>query len=244
MNSVRAVLFDAGNTLMHLDYAFIGEVLQRHGYPRKSITIRTAEYEAKAIIDRHLAPEAAPPDSVEGLLWPDRQKPRPSYFQTILHHLDVPAAAARSILEELEAHNRESCLWRVIEPDTPEVLASLQQRDFTLGVISNADGRVEADLEHRGIRRHFAVVIDSHVVGVEKPQREIFDLALARLAVPPERAVYIGDVFAIDILGARRAGLHAVLLDGLGCYPGQIDCPRIRRLGELLPLLPERAAGE
>ena len=160
---MRAVLFDAGNTLLHLDHAFIAGVLAAAGHPRLALDIRVAEYAAKAAI-------------------------------------------------------------------------------FTLGVVSNADGRVEHDLGRRGLGGHFATVVDSHVVGVEKPARGIFDLALARLDVPAEHALYVGDVFAVDVQRARGAGMPGVLLDPLGRYPGPVDCPRIRRLAELLDLLPARAA--
>lgn len=241
MRPVTAVLFDAGNTLMHLDYEFIAEVLRRHGYPTTPLAIRIAEYSAKAAIDCELAPEMATPDSVEGLLWPDEAGQRPSYFAVALRQLGVPSSSMRPVLDALQAHNQESCLWRVVEPQTPEVLGELRERGFTLAVISNADGRVEDDLGRYGLRPHFATVVDSHVVGVEKPNPEIFRLALERLEVEAEQAVYVGDVFGIDVMGARRAGLQAVLIDTLDRYPGKLDCPRIRRLADLLELLVREA---
>lgn len=234
--SVRSVLFDAGNTLMHLDYAFIASVLAAHGYPRAPLDIRVAEYSAKAAIDDHLAPR--PAHGVEGLLWRDAQHERPSYFGIVLHGLRIPDEAAPAILDALQAHNRERCLWRVVEPDTGNVLAALRGRGLTLAVISNADGRVEADLARCGLRPHFATVVDSHLVGVEKPHPGIFNIALERIQATPDAALYVGDVFSIDVLGARAAGLDAVLLDTLSRYPGDVDCPRISRLAELFDLLP------
>jgi putative hydrolase of the HAD superfamily len=242
---LRAVLFDAGNTLLHLDYEFIGKLLDEHGQPHRPFDIRVAEYTARATIDRQLAARAdgnaQPGHGVEDLLWPDAGDARPSYFATILHRLGLPWAAARPILDALQAHNANRCLWRVVEADTAAVLAELRARGFTLAVISNADGRVEGDLERAGLRRYFATVVDSHVVGVEKPDPAIFRLALDRLGASPDDAIYVGDVFSIDVQGARGAGLGAVLVDSLGRYPGAIDCPRISRLGELLDLLPQRA---
>jgi len=234
---LRAVLFDAGNTLMHLDYPFIAGVLAEHGFPRAPLDIRIAEYSAKAAIDRHLAPQIVP-ETVEGLLWPDERGTQPSYFGTIVQTLGVPRAAMQPVLDALASHNRERCLWRVVEPDTADVLSALNDRGFKLAVISNADGRVEGDLERCGLRPHFATVVDSHVVGVEKPAAGIFHLALERLQEAPEAALYVGDVFSIDVLGARGAGLDAVLVDTLSRYVGSIDCPRVSRLGELLDLLP------
>jgi putative hydrolase of the HAD superfamily len=234
---LHAVLFDAGNTLLHLDYAHIAGVLAEHGYVRAPLDIRIAEYSAKAAIDQHMIPRVAP-ERVETLLWRDDQGEQPSYFGTLLHTLGIPDEVAQPILDALQAHNRERCLWRVVEPDTQDVLGALQARGFALAVVSNADGRVEADLTRSGLGRKFATVVDSHVVGIEKPHPGIFNIALERLQATPETALYVGDVFSIDVLGARRAGLAAVLLDTLGRYPGNVDCPRISRLAELLDLLP------
>lgn len=233
---IRTVLFDAGNTLLHIDYPFVAEVLTDHGHPRTVEEVRVAEYAAKAAIDEFLVPLVGAAESVEGLLWPgDRE--RPSYFAVALGRLGIHGDDAVPVLEALRRHNEEDCLWRVIEPDTIDVLDGLRRRGLKLGVVSNADGRIEADIARRGLGSHFETVVDSHVVGVEKPDPTIFAIALNRMNVPAEEALYVGDVFAIDILGARRAGMQAVLIDPLGSYPGDVACQRIRRLAELLDLL-------
>ncbi len=235
--AIRFVLFDAGNTLLHLDYAFIADVLGEHGHPVEPLAIRIAEYAAKAALDRALAAQVARPESIERLVWPDGADPRPSYFAVVLHELGIPPDGATRVLEVLHAHNRTHSLWRVVEPDTPRVLDALRARGLTLAVISNADGRMEADLERHGLAARFATVVDSHLVGVEKPDPRIFALALARLGAAPEAAIHVGDMLAIDVLGARRAGIRGVLMDRLGRYPGAVDCPRISRLAELIDLL-------
>jgi putative hydrolase of the HAD superfamily len=236
---IRYVIFDVGNTLMHLDYAFIADVLAQHGHPTTPLAIRIAEYEAKAALDRILAPVLGAEDGVEAHMWPrgeDRPRP-PSYFSIVLHHLGIAESQQEPILAALHLQHQTSSLWRVVEPDTNAVLDALRASGLTLGVISNADGRIEADLERTGLRRHFTVVIDSHVVGVEKPNPAIFALALARLGAPAEASLYVGDVLTIDVMGARRAGLRAVLMDTLSRYPGAGDCARIRGLGELIDFL-------
>jgi putative hydrolase of the HAD superfamily len=236
---IRFVIFDVGNTLMHLDYAFIADVLAQHQHPTTPLAIRIAEYEAKAALDRILAPVVGAEDGVETHMWPSGEnRPRPpSYFSIVLQHLGVAESDQAPILAALHLQHQASSLWRVVEPDTAAVLDALRAHGLTLAVISNADGRIEADLERTGLRRHFSVVIDSHVVGVEKPNPAIFALALTRLGASADAALYVGDMLTIDVMGARRAGLRAVLMDTLSRYPGAGDCPRISRLGELIDFL-------
>jgi putative hydrolase of the HAD superfamily len=230
------VIFDVGNTLLHVDYAHVAALLRARGHAVEPGAIQAAEYASKAALDRALAPDAVPEPSVQALLWrtPDG---RPSYFATLIANLGIAEADVLPALAVLEADNRARSLWRVVEPGTGDVLVELRRRGLELGVISNSDGRIEADLRASGLGVHFAFVLDSSVVGVEKPDPAIFALALSRLRLPAEDAVYVGDVYAIDVLGARRAGIEAVLMDPLGRYDAPADCPRIRTLAELPPLL-------
>jgi len=232
---IHAILLDVGNTLLHFDCERIAGILATHGFATTAHAIRVAEYAAKGALDRVLA-SAARDDgaALDPVL-------RASYFETVLAGLGVLPAEIGPLLATLARHNRESCLWSVAEPDAATVLRELVARGFVLGVVSNADGRVEADLERAGLRPYLTAVVDSHVVGVEKPDPRIFTIALERLGVDPERAIHVGDIVGIDVRGARRAGVEPVLMDPLGCYPGSVDCPRISRLADLLDLVPRRA---
>jgi len=225
-----AVFFDAGNTLIHLDWAFIADTLARLGHARTADALRSAEYVAKADVDRRFAAADGSTDVAR----------RGSYFETILAALDVPAPVRRTCLAELDVVNRVSCLWKVVEPGTEALLDALRARGYRLAVISNADGRIESDLAANGLGPRFELVVDSHVVGIEKPDPRIFALACDRLGVAPADVLHVGDIFAIDVVGARRAGCDAVLFDPLDRYPGPPDCARIGRLDALLDRLPAR----
>ena len=233
---IHAILLDVGNTLLHLDCDRIVLLLAAYGYRTTPHAIRVAEYAAKAAIDRALASAARG----HGLALPEPAL-RASYFETVLAGLGLLPGETGPMLEALAADNRASCLWSLPEPDAATVLGALVARGFVLGVVSNADGRVEADLERAGLCPHLATVVDSHVVGVEKPDPRIFAIALERLGVAPDRAIHVGDIVGVDVRGARRAGVEPVLMDPLGCYPGSVDCPRIQRLADLLDLVPARA---
>jgi HAD superfamily hydrolase (TIGR01509 family) len=221
--AITTILFDAGGTLVYLDYTFLVRELRRAGIATSVRAIRLAEYAAKAEIDRRLLGAVADTDET-------RRRP---YFTVLLEHLGVEAALATRLIEHFDAAHKQDNLWRKMLPSTPAVLTALRNRGLTLGVISNADGRIGAILERCGIAKLFDTVIDSHDVGVEKPDPRIFALALKRLDVRPDQALYVGDIYGIDVIGAERAGLSAVLLDPLGGYHG-VPCRKIRHLRELM----------
>ncbi len=229
--SISTVVFDVGNTLHHLDHAYIAEVVSRHSHPVSPHAVAIAENTAKAAVDAHFRAGIGSRDG-------DR---RFSYFEVILTALSVEAGAVQPIIAELHADDVRQSLWRIMHPETPHVLAELRARGFTLAVVSNADGRVTAALQARGVADHFATIVDSHVVGVEKPDARIFHIALTACGAAPSEAIYVGDIYEIDVRGARNAGLAPVLIDPFGSYP-DADCPRITALGDLLSLLPATAA--
>ncbi len=220
---VTTILFDAGGTLVYLDYAFLARELRRAGIATSVRAIRLAEYAAKAEIDRRLLGAVADTDET-------RRRP---YFTVLLEQLGVEPTLATRLIEHFDAAHKQDNLWRNMLPSTPKVLSALRAQGLTLGVISNADGRIGAILEKCGIARLFDTVIDSYDVGVEKPDPRIFALALERLGVRPDQALYVGDIYGIDVIGAERAGLSSVLLDPLGGYHG-VTCRKIRHLRELM----------
>lgn len=224
--AISTILFDAGGTLVYLDYFFLAQELRRVGVRVAPRAIRRAEYAAKAEIDRRVLGAASDTDET-------RRRP---YFAALLDHLGVNVDTAVQVIERLDAAHRQDNLWRVMLPSTPGVLAALRERGLTLGVVSNADGRIAAILRTCQVEQCFDVIVDSHVVGVEKPDPRIFHLALAQTNVQPEQAVYVGDIYSIDVVGAERAGLRPLLLDGLNCY-SEVQCEKIRHLKDLLSIL-------
>jgi putative hydrolase of the HAD superfamily len=95
---------------------------------------------------------------------------------------------------------------------------------------------MEEQLGRVGLARHFDTVLDSALVGVEKPHPEIFQIALSRAKVVPAETLFVGDTNATDMGGAQLAGLRGVLIDRVGAYP-LATCPRITLLPELEQVL-------
>jgi putative hydrolase of the HAD superfamily len=108
----------------------------------------------------------------------------------------------------------------------------MKRRGYRLGVVSNAEGKVERDLDAAGYDGLFETVIDSSIVGVEKPDPAIFRVALERLGVAPEGTIFLGDVPAVDVAGAKAAGIAPLLLDRFELYPVS-DTPCLRSITEL-----------
>jgi HAD superfamily hydrolase (TIGR01662 family) len=222
---VDAVLFDAGGTLLRLDYAFMRACARRRNHTISDAALARAEAAVRREIDQRAAQTGGPRD---------RDADRVAgYFHAVLERSGLARDAAEAAARELAAEHACANLWRVAVPGAADALAQLRARGFRVGVVSNADGRVAALLEAAGLAPHLEAIVDSHLEGVEKPDPEIFRRALDRLGVPAERTAYVGDIFAIDVVGARAAGLAAILIDETGGY-ADVDCARIAALSELL----------
>ena len=125
--------------------------------------------------------------------------------------------------------------WRLY-PETRATLDTLRDRGYRLGVISNFDTRLFGLLDGLGIAGHFDPIIASSRAGAAKPNTAIFRHALTTCGVSAEQAVHIGDTYDLDVLGARAAGVAAILIDRVG-RDTPSDCPVVRSLDEVPALL-------
>jgi HAD superfamily hydrolase (TIGR01549 family) len=159
------------------------------------------------------------------------------YFDLVLEHARVARSPATdAALEELHAYHSQHNLWELVPDDVVPALTRLRARVRRMLVVSNSNGRLRVKMERLGLARFFDVMLDSHEEGVEKPDPRLFEIALERASGRPETTLHVGDFYWIDVMGARAAGLRAVLLDSAGLYP-DADCPRVRSLGELADAL-------
>jgi HAD superfamily hydrolase (TIGR01549 family) len=128
-------------------------------------------------------------------------------------------------------NTQKSANWDQILPGTREVLERIRQ-NYAIAVISNADGKIDEVLRRTGICDCFASITDSGTVGHEKPHPAIFDIALREMNADAAESLYVGDVYSVDYVGARNAGMQAVLFDVSGAYRGR-EFPRVESLVEL-----------
>jgi putative hydrolase of the HAD superfamily len=221
--SLKAVLFDAGNTLIFLDHermaSAVGAAL---GLPV-----------AAAALDRSVGAATAAVEGPAGVAAgrTDRARAR-VYLEALFTGAGVPASRMEEVARTLERLHGEWHLWCRTAPGTAEALDRLREAGLRLAVVSNSDGRVEEALEAAGIRDRFDLVLDSALVGMEKPDPAIFRAALTALGIGPEEALFVGDLYDVDVVGARAAGIEAILLAPDAGAPGP-DC---RRIGSLVAL--------
>ena len=223
--SVRAVLFDAGNTLLFLDYARLAAAIG----PVAGVAL-TAELLASRADEAALAMEHAAAT--------DRERAA-RYLETLLRLAGVAQERMDDVRAALWRLHGERHLWTGVDRRTAATLRRLRAAGLRLGVVSNSDGRVDQALAAAGLREYFDVVVDSDLAGVEKPDPRIFSFALEALGLRPDEALYVGDIYDVDVVGAEAAGLRAALVDPEGRHAAA-GIPSAPSVAELIDLLARR----
>ena len=148
-----------------------------------------------------------------------------SYLDSYVEALAVPPPDREELHRHLDSEFADAGLWLRIMPGCRDGIRALADTGVRLGVISNADGLIGERLRSHelvqvgpGLGVEIDCVIDSGAVGVMKPDPRIFALALDAMDLTAAQAWYLGDMPAIDVVGARRAGLHPVLMDPYGLH--------------------------
>lgn len=224
MSEFDAILFDAGGVLVLPDPTVLGPLLAHYGGAADVDTHVRAHYSAMAAKSRAAAEET------------DWHSYNATYVEMVGVH------PLRSELAELVlSRTRNAYLWRYPIPDSVEALRSLHEAGVPIGVVSNASGQIEQTLMVAGVCQVGAgphvpvrVIIDSHVVGVAKPDPAIFDYAMPAFdGIDRGRIAYVGDSVTMDVGGATAAGLVPILVDPYDDHAGA----SFRRIRSLLDLL-------
>lgn len=219
---LKALLFDFGGTLAFLDYELLAREFSRERRRLDALALEHAEYAGRAAIDRHLMAKSG--QAVSGAY--------EQFFRGWMEAAGIPEEEFRECAARFTAIHREATLWRVVRPGTFEALEAFKSAGYKLAIVSNAEGQVEADAKRFGLAPYFDVIIDSHIVGVAKPDPRIFQIALERLGMGPDEVKFTGDIYSIDVEGARAAGIEARLIDQHRRYTW-VEHEKIRHIGEL-----------
>ncbi len=228
--SIETLFLDVGNTLVSMDFGWVRAELAAVGIACTTGALRRAEAAGRP----HFS--AAYADAAAG----GHEHFFRAYLRTMLAHLDGPTLdsprdpdeIAELLAPVLGAPGCTQRLWSWVLPGVREALGALRGMGLKLLAVSNADGTIEEGLLRLGLRPYFDAVLDSHLVGFEKPDPRIFDRAIEISGATRDRTLHVGDIYAVDVLGARAAGLHAVLVDPFDDWSG-VDCCRVPDLAAL-----------
>lgn len=225
------MLLDVGGIFHLPDHQRIRDALARGGFSARSIDFDRAHYAGAIAFSSH---------DVEV---PWRQYWR-RYLDAYVEVCGVPAEFRPEVHRHLDSEFAVAALWARIIPGSADGLRALAATGVRLGIVSNADGTVQERLAEQQLLQvgpgpgvAVECVIDSGAVGVSKPDPRIFRIALDVMQLAPTDVWYVGDTPAIDVAGARAAGLMPIVVDPYGLQAAA-DYVRVRSLGELAARMP------
>jgi FMN phosphatase YigB (HAD superfamily) len=226
-----AVLLDAGGVFVLPDPDRILGAFTRAECSVRRAVLPDAHYRAAARFGTHLDVES---------YWNESWL---AYLQTYIEECGVPLDRQDEAHRHLDSEFADAGLWVDPVPGSREGLQALADSGVRLGIISNADGLMGSRLAQLevcqvgpGIGVEIECVVDSGNVGVMKPDPRIFQAALDLLGLEANQVLYVGDMPAMDVVGARRAGIRPYLMDPLGLHL-DADYERISSLTELADLI-------
>jgi putative hydrolase of the HAD superfamily len=245
-SGISAILLDAGGVLVFPEPANVLPPLRAVGVDPDLAALERAHYQAMATQDTDVLPP------VQATWWRN-------YLLSYIAACGVPPDRAELLATEM-AQGIRGHSWAHVGLGVMDGLRAVAALGLPMGVVSNSDGSVEGDLRRLGVCYvpdladgdladgdqadgpgpegvAMGVILDSAVVGVAKPDPEIFRLALDALGVPAGGAVlHVGDSLRYDVAGALAAGLQPVHMDPYGFCPAPDGHPHVRRLADLAEL--------
>jgi HAD superfamily hydrolase (TIGR01549 family) len=221
--SLETVFLDAGGVFIYPNWWRISDALAKYGVRVSPETLKAADPHARRKLD-DLKVIGGTTDASRGWL----------FFDLILADVGVtPSERTAAALAELHTYHTTSNLWEYVPDAVLPALEALRKGGLRIVVVSNANGTLRAHLDRLGLTPRFDVVLDSADEGVEKPDPRFFEIALEKSGARRDTTIHVGDLYHVDVMGARSAGLRGVLLDEANLRP-DADCPRVQSLDELV----------
>lgn len=212
MPKYQGVFFDLGYTLVYTDRSeTLREDLARLGIFRDYETLEKGHY----IVDQYFMQRD--PELL-------RQHPRnfyAVYLRRLLRTLDLPDDLLPHLAHRVETL-RDIERWRLFSDVLP-ALGILRDLNITLGVVTNWDRTARDVINALELTQYLKVIVVSSEVGMNKPDGRIFEVALAEAGLKPQDALFVGDNYYDDVVGARSVGMDQALIDRYG-LAGDVDC--------------------
>ncbi len=213
------ILIDAGGTLVFPDLSWLSNLMKAYGINVTDEDILKRVYEIDYLIDKSIK---------ERITFLEDK----SLLEALFGAFTDSSEKVKELKIETDKRDKTKNLWAYTFPWVVQTIERLKKDGYSISVISNSDGRAAQVLEAVGLSKFMDKIYDSQIVGIEKPDAGIFRLALKELSLSYEDAIFVGDMFYTDILGANRAGIAAVHLDPFEFYknwPGV----RIKNVGSI-----------
>jgi putative hydrolase of the HAD superfamily len=230
---IKAVCFDFFNTLAH----YIPS--------REQIYIDVCAANGITLDPKILARKI----TIADMYWRDENRKSPIekknklqqfhfYVKYISRVLKEAGVKANTVLAVKILLRMRRVSWEFVAfDDSIPTLKLLKKQGFKLGLISNIDRKIDETYQSLGFLEFLDFSITSHEIGCDKPDPRIFMAALEKVNVTPDEAIYIGDQYNMDVVGARNAGIRPLLIDRYNWFEDINDCPRIKSLSEIMQYL-------
>jgi len=233
VRDVDLLCLDAGNTVVFLDHARLAHLASAGGFRTTADTLVRAEGEMKHALER---------GALLHVPWSQAHRPAAqgwaSTVATILSRAGAPEPHLAGLLDALWPEHCAHNLWSIVPEGLVPALGRARACGVKVAAVSNSEGMLEALFRDVGVLESFDLVVDSGLLGVEKPDPRIFQAALERTGVPASRALHLGDNYATDVLGARAAGVRVALVDPYGHLEGRHpDVPRVEGAAQVADAL-------
>ncbi len=237
VRDVDLLCLDAGNTVIFLDHARLSASCAPLGFRVDAQALVRAEGETKIALERgeELTAGWSQAHDAAAVGWGKT-------VGTMLVRAGLSSGRVPELLDALWPEHCAHNFWCRVPEGLVHALALARAAGVRVAVVSNSEGVLAAFFDRIAIGAAFDLVVDSGVVGFEKPDPRIFRVALDRFGIGPERALHLGDNFSTDVLGARAAGIRVALVDPFGHLEGRHpDVPRVPGAAEVARALAARA---
>jgi len=201
---LEALLLDAAGTVLRLREPAAEvyvRIASRHGIKRAPADV------ARSLAVSHIAPP--PLAGVPLSEVPARER---EGWRSVVREALGDAAADGPCFDAIFAAFARPDAWQLV-PGLNEALRAARAHGLRIAVVSNMDARLPGLLNALGLGEALDALLLPSTCGLAKPDPRIFALALSRLGVKAEAALYVGDRELDCVAAARAAGLHAWRLD-------------------------------
>jgi putative hydrolase of the HAD superfamily len=226
---IKAVFFDLYQTLVHYQPSqeeLEAAALKNLGIDATAAALRHPIMKANEFISQQIAKKPLSRRSRE-----ETMALYTEYQRIVLKEAGI--AADEKIVMSLLGMMQQAKMDLVLFDDVIAALDNLKKRSFKLGLISNIEQNMSETLDRLGLSARLDIIVTSQDAGFTKPKLEIYQYALNKAGVKPEEAVYIGDQYQVDIVGAKGAGMQGILIDRDNYYQEKLDCPKLKSLKDL-----------